>query len=213
MPKSEHSERKSTIYKSYLWSNMLDTVNSIKQRIQLINNLSTMPICVPWTDISFGATEIQYRQSRLHKIPHTSDTKDLERFMPVVEALNAFKQFGFIHGDLNKKNIINTPSGFYIVDLEPSLKQKRNDRNSLIGTAPYIASDDAESNELTYKTDKLSFYFFILRVNRWVSSEIIVGLVNGEVEIESYLPVTESELVNSSYLEILNIAFSHYRTL
>jgi len=189
---------------------MLDTVACVRQRIQLINQLSTILTRVPKTDISFDATEIQYRQARLRKIPHTSVAKDLDSFTPLVEALDVFKKFGFIHGDLNKKNIINTPSGFYIVDFEPSLKQKRNGRNSLIATLPYIASDDLELRQLTYKTDKLGFYFFILRVNRWISSNIISGLVNGEFEIENQLPIAESELVNSSYLEILNLAFAQY---
>jgi len=189
---------------------MLDTVAYTRQRIRCINEFSIMPICVPKTHISFDATEIQYRQARLRKIPHTFFAKDLDSFMSLVETLNIFKEFGFIHGDLNKKNIINTPSGFYIVDFEPSLKQKRNGRNSLIATLPYIASDDLELRQLTYKTDKLGFYFFILRVNRWISSKIISGLVNGEFEIENQLPIAESELVNSSYLEILNLAFAQY---
>lgn len=135
-------------------------------------------------------------------------TKNLKKedFLELIRTLKYFESIKFIHGDLNKKNIIYTNDGFKIIDYEPSLFQIKNNRQQLMVTIPYVLKADLESKSVTISTDKLGFFYFILRINRYLTDTDIVSL-SKNLNHKKYIRINEEELELISYEKLLDKAF------
>ena len=191
---------KKEFLKKYPKENLLDTSSQIQNRISLINNFEYKKYkALSPTTIILEKDRYIYKQKKYNSIKKLSYTK--EDFLDVVEALQYFEIIGFIHGDINRKNIIYTKNGFKIVDYEPSLVQYKDGIQQLLITPPYVDKKELKSQRLTSKTDKIGFFYFVLRVNKKFSSYQVVKLVKNlhhkkiGFDIESF-----------SYNEILNQA-------
>lgn len=125
-------------------------------------------------------------------------------FFDLADTLDYFSTIGYIHADLNKKNIIYTSDGFKIIDYEPSLLQIKNNIKQLMVTIPYVLKDELKSKKITILTDKIGFYYFILRVNNHFSSLDVVNLS----KTLQHKNKIDQKIIDFSYGEILNYAYS-----
>jgi len=75
-------------------------------------------------------------------------------------------------------------------------------------TRPYIYSKDIENNKITIATDKLGFYFFILRILKKFHPKDIVFLSKNQHKISQYLKTDEDYFVQKTYLEVFELAWS-----
>jgi len=67
---------------------------------------------------------------------------------------------GFVHGDLNMKNILFDGKNFIIIDLEPSLFQIKNKIKQLMIAPPYWSFNDIQNNTVSTESDKIGFFVF-----------------------------------------------------
>ncbi|MBD3807756.1 MAG: hypothetical protein IE880_03460, partial [Epsilonproteobacteria bacterium] len=110
-------------------------------RIHLINNFDYGNYsALVQTYITTNDELIIYTQHEVQKENKSSFKK--EDFYSLVKALKYFEQIGYVHGDLNKKNILWTNDGFKIIDYEPSILQLVNDQKQLRVTIPYVINDE-----------------------------------------------------------------------
>ena len=130
-----------------------------------------------------------------------------EDLLDLVKALNYFKMIGFVHADINRKNIIYTEDGFKIIDYEPSLTQIKNKKKQLLITIPYVQRMELDNETVTEITDKIGFFYFILRINNGITTKDIVSL-SRHFNHEKYIGLNEVELGLISYEELLDRALS-----
>lgn len=190
-----------SIYKRYLKVNLLDTQTDLEQRISKINDFDYEKYpALAQTIIYEENSNLVYKQE-LFKIKKVGKLKK-EDFFDVADALEYFNTIGFIHGDLNKKNIIYTNDGFKIIDFEPSLYQVKNEIKQYMITVPYVVKEELTNRNLTTLTDKLGFLYFVLRVQKKMSSFDVVKL-SKSFDHEQYLKMKYSDIESMSYREIL----------
>ena len=115
-----------------------------------------------------------------------------------------FEKIGFIHGDLNRKNIIYTNDGFKIIDFEPSIYQIKDKVPKLIITLPYILKTELKSKNITIASDKLSFYYFVLRTMGVFKAENIVKL-SKSLDHKQYTKLDDNFWHTVTYNQILNM--------
>jgi hypothetical protein len=145
-----------------------------------------------------------YEQDFLQIIKPYNLSKDM--LFTLSDSLNYLDEMGFVHGDLNRKNIVFTKSNLKVIDLEPSLYQIKNNKRCLMITMPYISKFDLKNRVITNRTDKLGFIYFILRVNHFLSSKDIVDL-SQDLEHSRILQLTENELDEMDYYDLVNYAY------
>ena len=124
----------------------------------------------------------------------------------MISTLNYFEKIGFVHGDLNKKNIVYTKKGFKIIDYEPSLFQLHDGLRQFMVTKPYISKLDLKEKNITIRTDKIGFYYFVLRINKLMKSRDVSELTK-KWHHKRWLNISESRLKKTSYETLLNLAF------
>jgi serine/threonine protein kinase len=145
-----------------------------------------------------------YEQDFLQIIKPYDLSKDM--LFTLSDSLNYLDEMGFVHGDLNRKNIVFTKSNLKVIDLEPSLYQIKNNKKCLMITLPYISKFDLKNGVISNRTDKLGFIYFILRVNHFLSSKDVVDL-SQDLEHSRILQLTENELDEMDYYDLVNYAY------
>ena len=147
------------IEKYYDWNSLLSTHFEQKRRWQLIENLSVSIPAFPETTLSTDATEVQVRQRRIRgtKLDAVAMTVRSHLLAGLAADLDVMSDTGFVHGDINRKNLLFDGERLRLVDLEPDLFQTRNGRRALMVTMPYVAVSDLRSGMVTAATDKLGF--------------------------------------------------------
>jgi len=194
------------IHKIYPKEALLDADSQVKHRIALINGFDYKRYrSLVGTEIVEQNDHYSYRQDLLE----IKKIKSLKRsdFLGLVRALEYFNLLNFVHGDLNKKNIIYTEDGFKIIDYEPSHVQIKNKIKQLMVTIPYVLRSDLEGNIATTATDKIGFFYFVLRVNNAFSSMNIVKLTK-ELNHDTVLGFDVNTINSITYLELLDRAYS-----
>ena len=156
------------------------------------------------TEIEKCYDQYVYKQEFLENKKIKTLTK--EDFLDLAHTLSYLESINFIHGDLNKKNIIFTADGFKIIDYEPSLIQNKYQKKQYMITRPYVSWLDLEVGNITIRTDKLAFYYFILRINKVMTSKDVVALCS-TLDHYQYLGMYEDEFAKMSYEDILNKAY------
>lgn len=185
--------------------NLLDTDVNIEKRVALINGfLDNEYSAITKTNIIENDDKYIYSQTVLNSIKFFKLKK--KDFFCLVKALDYLKSIGFVHGDLNKKNIIYTTNGFRIIDFEPSLLQQKGGRKQFMITTPYISRLDLEEGTITIRTDKLAFYYFILRINQKMTSRNVVDL-SKSLDHYIYTGMSECEFSKMTYSDILEKAY------
>ena len=164
------NNKKKFFTKSYKIENLLD--GDWQERVRVIESFSNDITTIPKIRFDQKNNELTYIQEFIKN----DNTKfDLE---PIAETLDYFEKIDFVHGDINRKNILSHNCNGYIVDFEPSLKQIKNRRTTLLFTMPYVSPDDFQNSILTIQSDKVGFYFYLKGIKNKVDSKHIVMLKN-----------------------------------
>jgi|TARA_Y100000294_G_scaffold127944_1_gene119556 serine/threonine protein kinase len=153
-----------TFYKIYKKDNLLDNPNSIKARLNQIVKLTDSMEFMPKTNYLYEEDLLKINQQQLNK------QKDLKQINPIkrlslveqfTQSLDRMYEEGFIHGDINRKNIIYSDDRLCLIDFEPSLLQVKDRVKQWMSTRPYRYYEDIQNNNITVKSDFLGFGCFI----------------------------------------------------
>jgi len=187
-----------------LFSDLLDIDIVREKRISIINSFDDQlyPALVN-TEIIQSTNRCTLKQKKIKTISIKKVQK--KDFLTLIKTLNYFEKIGFVHGDLNKKNIINTEDGFRIIDYEPSILQISNGLKQYMVTKPYISKLDLLENSITIRTDKIGFFYFVLRVYKLINFKDLVAL-SKTFNHKKWLKLNENQLKYTSYSDLLDLA-------
>jgi serine/threonine protein kinase len=179
---------------------MLSPKDHVMDRIDMINHFNydqhkaLAPTKITQKDDSIIYSQ-EYFPAKKHRV-------DVPKLYELAGALDYLGSIGFVHGDLNRKNILYTDDGYKIIDFEPDIYQIKDNVEQTLATVPYIANSDRGSNKISTLTDKIGFSYFLLRINKQFNPKDIVSL-SKDYNHERYLGVSEKQLATMSYELIL----------
>jgi len=153
-----------TFYKIYKKDNLLDDPNSIKARLNQIVKLTATIKFMPKTSYLYEKDLLRMDQRQLIKqkdLKEINPTNRLSLVEQFAQSLDEVYEEGFIHGDINRKNIIYSEDRLCLVDFEPSLLQVKDRVKQWMSTRPYRHHEDIQNNNITVKSDFLGFGCFI----------------------------------------------------
>ena len=158
-------DRKSNIvYKIYKKVNLLDDQKDIKIRLSQIVKLSHSMKFIPETNHSYEEDLLVMKQKRVTKDKKLQEIEPVQKMILIEnfsQSLDRLYEGGFIHGDINRKNIIYSEDKLCLIDFEPSLLQLKNQVKQWMSTRPYRHHEDIQNNNITVKSDLLGFGCFI----------------------------------------------------
>ena len=158
-------DRKSNIvYKIYKKVNLLDDQKDIKIRLSQIVKLSHSMKFIPETNHSYEEDLLVMKQKRVTKDKKLQEIEPVQKIILIEnfsQSLDRLYEGGFIHGDINRKNIIYSEDKLCLIDFEPSLLQLKNQVKQWMSTRPYRHHEDIQNNNITVKSDLLGFGCFI----------------------------------------------------
>ena len=158
-------DRKSNIvYKIYIKVNLLDDQKDIKIRLSQIVKLSHSMKFIPETNHSYEEDLLVMKQKRVTKDKKLQEIEPVQKMILIEnfsQSLDRLYEGGFIHGDINRKNIIYSEDKLCLIDFEPSLLQLKNQVKQWMSTRPYRHHEDIQNNNITVKSDLLGFGCFI----------------------------------------------------
>ena len=158
-------DRKSNIvYKIYKKVNLLDDQKDIKIRLSQIVKLSHSMKFIPETNHSYEEDLLVMKQKRLINDKKLQEIEPVQKMILIEnfsQSLDRLYEEGFIHGDINRKNIIYSEDKLCLIDFEPSLLQLKNQVKQWMSTRPYRHHEDIQNNNITVKSDLLGFGCFI----------------------------------------------------
>lgn len=190
--------------KTYPLRSLLCSKKNLQQRVEQINLIGRAELpSVPPVTANLHHSEVSVSQD-LIILTDRSEYHHKE-FADVAAALQFFSDIGFVHGDINRRNVRPTRNGFSILDFEPCLKQLDDGRVKTMATVPYISNTDKLKNQISTLTDKLGFFYFVKRVLGTFRPRDIVDLSKSN-DHSKYLGFSERDLVDVSYSELLSLA-------
>ena len=158
-------DRKSNIvYKIYKKVNLLDDQKDIKIRLSQIVKLSHSMKFIPETNHSYEEDLLVMKQKRLINDKKLEEIEPVQKLILIEnfsQSLDRLYEEGFIHGDINRKNIIYSEDKLCLIDFEPSLLQLKDQVKQWMSTRPYRHHEDIQNNNITVKSDFLGFSCFI----------------------------------------------------
>jgi serine/threonine protein kinase len=188
------------IIKRYDKKQLLSSSSFIQKRIDMINTFDYDRYkSIPKTSISLENETYIYRQEYLKAKKHILDISFLYK---LAEALDYLQNIGFIHGDLNRKNILYTDDGYKIIDFEPDLYQIKNGLKQTMITIPYLSNNDKKEDKITHLTDKIAFCYFILRISEKFDNKDIVKL-SRSFNHQKYLGINEKKINVMNFKELI----------
>ena len=151
-------------YKVYKKGHLLDESGSIENRIRQIHKLSSAMAFIPKTSFRYEGDFLVMQQKLLIKqkdLKEINLAKRLSLVEKFAQSLDEVYEEGFIHGDINRKNIIYSDDRLCLIDFEPSLLQVKDRVKQWMATRPYRHHEDIQNNNITVKSDFLGFGCFI----------------------------------------------------
>lgn len=204
MPKGLSMKYYSKIYDI---NNLYCTKKQIDFRINQIMEFSKKFNHIPEIIYTYTTdNQLHYRQHYIkqQQIPQNKQPYLLD----LATTLEEFEKANFVHGDIVFKNIRFDGSTFKIIDFEPCIYQKRNGYKVLLFTPPYISKKDLENNTLTTSSDKIAFFFFIMRIRGILSSELLIHIHKKRILLqENILPISEEYFCSFSYEKIIHYCY------
>lgn len=152
-----------TFIKIYKTSILKDDPNQILKRVSIINSFVDYNLSIPPTCITIEKDKIIVKQNYLKKAGKLNDipVSKREKLLVDIEAtIDALHSIGFVHGDINRKNIIYAENKLWLIDIEPSLKQIKNGVKKWMVTSPYASAEDLKNKNITKATDIYAFGYF-----------------------------------------------------
>ena len=135
------------------------------RRMDLVYRCSRLVGSVPEMSWRSTAEVVEVSQQRVQRLPVEPGPECADGLLALARDLDAMADWGMVHGDLNRKNILWTEEGYRLVDIEPVLCMRRSDGRTLLrGTAPYVHPEDLERNTIGPLSDRLGFACFAGRV-------------------------------------------------
>ena len=178
-------------------------------RIKFINKQSKLFDSLAETKIFKENGEYEYEQVFIinrdfHELPKIEITKHLEKLS---QDLDILSELGFIHGDLNKKNIIFDGIKFVVIDLEPCLEQVINGKKKLMFTIPYWSLNDMRNNKITTETDKIGFYSFCKWAfdKSFTITNTLEKFRNRQKSNYELFSIKETNIINMSFTQIVKL--------
>ena len=158
-------QKTNIFYKLYKKGNLLDDAKDLNTRLSQIIKLSSSMEFIPEISYTYEEDLLIMRQNKLKK------DNQLDKIEPFEKKLTLIKQFaksldkihaeGFVHGDINRKNIIYSDDRLCLIDFEPSLLQIKDKTKQWMSTRPYRYHEDIQNNTITVKSDLLGFGCFL----------------------------------------------------
>lgn len=151
------------IYKIYKKFNLLDNLKDIEKRLSQIVKLSYSMDFIPQTNYFYEEDLLVMKQKYLidkKKLKGIDPSKKISLIKKFSQSLDKLYEEGFVHGDINRKNIIYYRNNLFLVDFEPSLLQLKNQTKQWMSTRPYRYHEDIQNNNITVKSDFLGFACF-----------------------------------------------------
>ena len=156
-------QKTNTLVKIYKKGILKDDYNQILTRVSIINSFLDYNLNIPSTVVTIEKDEIIVKQNYLKKVEKLNDipTNTREKLLLDLEAtIDTLHSIGFVHGDINRKNIIYAENKLWLIDIEPSLKQIKNGLKRWMVTSPYAAPEDLKNKNITEATDIYAFDCF-----------------------------------------------------
>lgn len=193
--------------KIYRQTDLLGREKDIVDRIEFINKYSPSISVLATTSIWKNGTNYEYKQQFIRKLTFRKHNKSflVNKLKVLAKELDHILDYGFVHGDLNMKNILFDGTKFCIVDLEPSLYQIKNKKKQLMMTPPYWSYNDIQNNTVSNESDKIGFFCFCCRVlnyNFFIKDRIRLTKKR-QKEFVEFLPINENKLVSMNYDDLL----------
>ena len=156
-------KKSNNIYKIYKKFNLLDDLKDIEKRLSQIVKLSSSMDFIPQTNYFYEEDLLIMKQKclinkkKLKEIDSSEKIKLIKKFAQSLDKLYAEE---FVHGDINRKNIIYSENKLFLIDFEPSLLQIKDQTKQWMSTRPYRHHADIQNNNITAKSDFLGFACF-----------------------------------------------------
>ena len=156
-------KKSNSIYKIYKIFNLLDDLKDIEKRLSQIVKLSSSMDFIPQTNYFYEEDLLVMKQKclinkkKLKEIDPSEKIKLIKKFAQSLDKLYAEE---FVHGDINRKNIIYSENKLFLIDFEPSLLQIKDQTKQWMSTRPYRHHADIQNNNITAKSDFLGFACF-----------------------------------------------------
>jgi len=153
-----------TFHKIYKKDNLIDDPHIIKARLCHIVKLTDTMKFMPKTNYFYEEDILRMDQRYLIKQTDLKDISSTNRLSLVAQfskSLDEVYADGFVHGDINRKNIIYSEDRLCLIDFEPSLLQIKDRVKQWMSTRPYRHYEDIQNNNITVKSDFLGFGCFI----------------------------------------------------
>ena len=193
--------------KNYLLKNLLD--NDVVERVEQICRMVGKHDVLPFPELIIEDDSLLYRQVWIGR-HEVRGTALLQALSQLAIGLDNIAAEGFVHGDLNFKNVMYDGEIFRVVDLEPSLRQCKMGKPTLMFTPPYIAVDDWQSGLLTVVTDKVGFYFFCRRlispIFNFFPSKTMNLIKRGVSSVWFYTGIDEKKFARLTFPDIFALA-------
>ncbi len=149
-------KKSNSIYKIYKKFNLLDDLKDIEKRLSQIVKLSSSMDFIPQTNYFYEEDLLVMKQKclknkkKLKEIDPSEKIKLIKKFAQSLDKLYAEE---FVHGDINRKNIIYSENKLFLIDFEPSLLQIKDQTKQWMSTRPYRHHADIQNNNITAKSD------------------------------------------------------------
>ena len=170
-----------------------------------VSAIETLTANVSWTPRTvFAHTKERLIQSQQF-IQKSVQKPTRQHIYDLAQVLD--KQLSIIHGDLCIKNLIFDGKQLWVIDWEPSLMQSTQGVVQFLVTEPYWALDDRINQCVSYKTDKLTFFFTAFRIihqrNPLVHKRAWIKV--RQTRPVPMTPILEQELYALSFTEIVEL--------
>ena len=194
--------------KSYRKENLLWEWELIEERCNLIEKVSAKFDFIPKVKFINLDNELIYNQIlvKKHSLSKTDNSDKLEILSSFTNNLQKMTDYGLIHGDIKRSNVIFDGGKLNLIDWEPAFKQIRRGKKIVLSTRPTRSLNDLKNKTVTSETDKLGFYLFCLqalKIKNWYIYDKDL-MKKRKKENYMYTPIDEQRFVNLKYIEIFN---------
>lgn len=194
--------------KSYRRENLLWEWELIEERCNLIENASAKFDFIPKVNFINLEDVLIYNQIlvKKHSLSKIDNSEKLEILSSFANNLQKMTDYGLVHGDIKRSNVIFDGDKLNLIDWEPAFKQIRRGKKIVLSTRPTRSLNDLKNKTVTFETDKLGFYLFCLQSlnikNLYKQDKDFIK--KRKRDNYMYTPIDEYKFVSLSYKKVFN---------